>query len=237
MAALSTRALDLIAAGLTQDSSAEVGGALYRALEPFGVRALYARAYLSTASSTSGECLYSRISPPGWEALYAEKRFQDVNYLTREIRLRPAPFEWADIRLVSDGERALANALIDNGFPNGLAVPCHGPCGYVGVVSLAFERLHDIAPEDRRAIEFAALASHNRMRELSAVHEPRNRTLSRRERDCIGLIAQGMSDWDISVILGVAHTTIITHVQNAKRKLGARTRAQAVARCLTDGLL
>ena len=100
-----------------------------------------------------------------------------------------------------------------------------------------YSKFAENSAEDRRAIEFAALASHNRMRELSAVREPRNRTLSRRERDCIGLIAQGMSDWDISVILGVAHTTIITHVQNAKRKLGARTRAQAVARCLTDGLL
>ena len=61
--------------------------------------------------------------------------------------------------------------------------------------------------------------------------------LSPRERDCIGLIAEGKSDWEIGEILGVAETTVITHVQSARRKLGARTRAHAVALCLLSGLI
>ena len=61
--------------------------------------------------------------------------------------------------------------------------------------------------------------------------------LSRRERDCMRLIAQGNSDLEISVIMGVSHTTVISHVQNAKRKLGAKSRAQAIARCYEQDLL
>ena len=36
---------------------------------------------------------------------------------------------------------------------------------------------------------------------------------------------------------GVAETTVITHLNNAKRKLGARTRSQAVALALMAGLI
>lgn len=61
--------------------------------------------------------------------------------------------------------------------------------------------------------------------------------LSRRELECMNLIAQGKSDLEISVVMGVSHTTVITHVQNAKRKLNAKSRAQAIARCFAEKLL
>lgn len=54
--------------------------------------------------------------------------------------------------------------------------------------------------------------------------------LSPRERDCLVFVAQGKSDWEIGMILGVSKTTAHTHIENAKRKLDCRTRAQAVVR-------
>lgn len=54
--------------------------------------------------------------------------------------------------------------------------------------------------------------------------------LSPRERDCLVYVAQGKSDWEIGVILGVSKTTAHTHIENAKRKLDCRTRTQAVVR-------
>jgi DNA-binding CsgD family transcriptional regulator len=238
MSSMSTTAIDLIEPALKADTAARVGRVFFDALWTHGVRAIYARAYRG-ASATAGEDehIFSRISPPGWESFYAEKQFQDVNYLPREVRRRADPFRWSDIALINPQERALAQALVDNGFGDGLAAPCHGPGGYVGVVSLAFERLNEVAPADRSAIMFAAQVLHNRMRGLSPLKQSDLPRLSPRERDCIGFIAEGRSDWDISVILGVAQTTVISHVQNAKRKLGAATRAQAVARAITLGLL
>ena len=235
---ISTTAIDLIEAGLREDVAAQVGRAYFEALSVYGVRAIYARAYRSSASSLGEEeNVFSRISPPGWEGLYAEKRFQDANYLPREIRRRAEPFKWSDVTLINAKEKALAQALVDNGFNNGLAAPCHGPGGYVGVISLAFERLDEVAPAEQAAIQFASLVLHNRMRGLSPLGGDDRPKLSQRERDCIGFIARGKSDWEISVIMGVGQTTVISHVQNAKRKLGAATRAQAVAQCMTLGLL
>ena len=238
MLSISAKAIDLIEPALTETSAARVGRAFHDALLPFGVRAIYARAYHSSASVLRNEeHVFSRISPPGWESFYAERRFQDVNYLPREVRRRAEPFKWWEISLVYAKERALAQALIDKGFGDGIATPCHGPGGYVGVVSLAFERLEEVSPADRSAIQFASVVLHNRMRSLSSLGSTDMPKLSGRERDCLGFVAQGKSDWEISVILGVSHTTVISHVQNAKRKLGAATRAQAVAHCLTAGLL
>ena len=238
MASISLAALDLIDVPIRQTSAAEVGRAFFELLQPFGVRAIYARAYPQPGSETGGEeHIFSRISPTGWESFYAEKRFQNVNYLPREVRKRASPFRWSDIRLIDPREKVLAQALIDNGFEDGIATPCHGPAGYVGVVSLAFERLTDISPADQSAIQIVSLVLHNRMRDCSSLVERAVPKLSRRERDCLGFVSKGKSDWDISVILGISHTTVISHVQNAKRKLGAATRAQAVAQCYILGLL
>ena len=53
--------------------------------------------------------------------------------------------------------------------------------------------------------------------------------LTRRECDAISYVAEGKTDWEIGTILGVSEATARFHVDNARRKLGAVNRAQAVA--------
>jgi DNA-binding CsgD family transcriptional regulator len=60
---------------------------------------------------------------------------------------------------------------------------------------------------------------------------------SKREREILGLLARGSTDTQIAEILGLSPATVQTHVRNAKAKLGARTRAQAVALALVGGLI
>ena len=55
-------------------------------------------------------------------------------------------------------------------------------------------------------------------------------TLSVREREILARIASGARDREIADSLIVAETTIKTHVRHILRKLGARNRAEAVAR-------
>jgi DNA-binding CsgD family transcriptional regulator len=237
MPLLSNGVVDLIEAGLAGESAAGVGAAFFQALQPFGVSAIYARTYGVRRDVTTPQHTYTRISPPGWESLYAEKRFNEVNFLPREVRRRSQPFAWSEVELMTPAEHDLARVLVDCGFPDGLAVPCHGPHGYVAVVSLAFEGLDQLAPEERRAIEVASLVLHERMRALYTARADAPPSLSPRERDCMGFIAEGCSDSEIADRLGVGEATITTHVQSVRRKLGAKTRAQAVARCLIRNLL
>jgi DNA-binding CsgD family transcriptional regulator len=58
-----------------------------------------------------------------------------------------------------------------------------------------------------------------------------------REREILDLLADGATDEQIAVMLSVSPATVQSHVRNAKAKLGARTRAQAVALALQRGLI
>lgn len=53
--------------------------------------------------------------------------------------------------------------------------------------------------------------------------------LSDRERQILGLLAHGLTGSEVASRLFLSPATVRTHVQNAMRKLGARTRAHAVA--------
>jgi DNA-binding CsgD family transcriptional regulator len=66
---------------------------------------------------------------------------------------------------------------------------------------------------------------------------PGARVPSAREREILGLLAEGETDVQIAAHLKLSPATVQTHVRNAKAKLGARTRAQAVALALTSGLI
>ncbi|HEY7549899.1 MAG TPA: helix-turn-helix transcriptional regulator [Hyphomicrobiaceae bacterium] len=50
-------------------------------------------------------------------------------------------------------------------------------------------------------------------------------------------VAAGKSDWAIGQILNISGKTVNFHVENAKRKLGAGTRVQAVMAAMRGGLI
>jgi DNA-binding CsgD family transcriptional regulator len=59
--------------------------------------------------------------------------------------------------------------------------------------------------------------------------------LTRREQESLRLVAMGMTTTGAAEQLGISPETVRTHVRNAMNKLGARTRAQAIAVAMRDG--
>lgn len=59
--------------------------------------------------------------------------------------------------------------------------------------------------------------------------------LTRREQESLRLVARGMTTSVAAQQLGISPETVRTHVRNAMNKLGARTRAQAIAIAMRDG--
>jgi DNA-binding NarL/FixJ family response regulator len=66
---------------------------------------------------------------------------------------------------------------------------------------------------------------------------PRSGTLSERECEVLEQIARGHSIEDISGDLFLSPHTVRTHIKNILRKMGARTRAHAVAMAISEGLI
>ena len=63
----------------------------------------------------------------------------------------------------------------------------------------------------------------------------RDRQLSAREREVFELLAVGCTGEDIADRLVLSAETVRTHIRNGMRRLGARTRAHALAIALTNG--
>jgi DNA-binding NarL/FixJ family response regulator len=62
-------------------------------------------------------------------------------------------------------------------------------------------------------------------------------TLTARERQALGLLADGASTAEVAARLGVAVNTARNHVQRVLEKLGARSKLEAVAIARREGLL
>jgi DNA-binding CsgD family transcriptional regulator len=95
----------------------------------------------------------------------------------------------------------------------------------------------DIDPDVTRAAQLAGLMLTERLMEFSGGLKDDLQGLSDRERDCLAFMADGRRDKEIADLLGITEATVRFHLDNARRKLGARNRAQAVARLANLRLL
>jgi DNA-binding CsgD family transcriptional regulator len=72
---------------------------------------------------------------------------------------------------------------------------------------------------------------------LDRVRRTRCERLSGKERLVLAELARGNSTEEIGLVLSVSPHTVRTHVKNLMRKLGARTRAHAVAIALSESAI
>jgi DNA-binding CsgD family transcriptional regulator len=65
----------------------------------------------------------------------------------------------------------------------------------------------------------------------------RPKMLNEREIETLTWVARGKTSAQIADMLGLAKRTIDFHIDNARAKLGAATRTQAVAKATTERLI
>ena len=65
----------------------------------------------------------------------------------------------------------------------------------------------------------------------------RTHSLTAREREVMAWVSRGKTTWEIGEILHITKRTVDSHIESARQRLGAATRAQAVAIALGDGLI
>lgn len=61
--------------------------------------------------------------------------------------------------------------------------------------------------------------------------------LSKRETECLTWVASGKTAWEVAQILSISESTVIFHIENAKKKLTAVTVTHAVALAVGRGLI
>ncbi len=61
--------------------------------------------------------------------------------------------------------------------------------------------------------------------------------ITRREKEVLSLVFEGLTTKEISVSLFISEHTVNTHCKNIMRKLGARNRTGLIRSALTRGLI
>ena len=98
----------------------------------------------------------------------------------------------------------------------------------------------DVADAVRRAVDGEILVPARQLATLlarrreqarrEAEHGRRLDSLTPREREILGLMAEGLDNRDIARELGISYTTVRSHVRHLLSKMGARSKLEAVVK-------
>jgi DNA-binding NarL/FixJ family response regulator len=88
----------------------------------------------------------------------------------------------------------------------------------------------DLAMQRQMAARLVQHLVEDARRAPAASGDPALATLSERESEVLGLLADGMTDRQIAESLTISPRTVETHVSAILRKLGVRNRAEAAGR-------
>ncbi|CDX12646.1 Autoinducer-binding domain-containing protein [Mesorhizobium plurifarium] len=195
-------------------------------------------AYLVPSSSLG--CATDLISsyPQPWTSHYLHSRYEELDPVVHQARLRHEPFRWGagvgDLNLAAS-QRDLMNEAAQFGIRSGFTIPIHDRRGLFAALTFA--------SDERQPLFFRVIERYERALQLIAIffhiHARRRMTsermvdgvaLSNREIQCLEWAARGKSDWEIGRILGISQRTAAFHLDNAKKKLGVRTKIQAAIR-------
>jgi DNA-binding CsgD family transcriptional regulator len=179
--------------------------------------------------------------PEAWRKFYLSSGLVERDPLIDALRARRATFTWSDLRKDGSFLRAGAEALrrvAEQGWREGFVAPVARGGSHFGLVSLA-GRATDLSPEERKNLGLVCESLLARIRSLGP--PPRFPVppagLTGRELDTLRLVAVGRTDAQIAEELGISKFTAHQHVESARKRLGAKSRAQMVARAVAFGIV
>lgn len=219
-------------------TAAELAGATVAVSGPIGLRTVMA-GMLSVRGDEEGRDFYFGNWPESWKDYYT-REMGEADPIVQEARRRIWPFSWSELwgdRELSDHERNLVQLARRFDWSDGVAVPIHGPAGYLALVAYAGGPIR-FGPEERLILQALSYAAHERASTLFGKQGTRPPPkLSKRELQVMEWVARGRTDAQIADILKISATTVHTYVQQAMRKLGVRSRSQAVNELLLHSVL
>ncbi|MGH6908742.1 MAG: helix-turn-helix transcriptional regulator [Phenylobacterium sp.] len=238
------RALDLATTALAANTAEDASAAFYEAMTGLGASYLQTRVYrrplapLTSTSHFAAGGVIARFAPPTWPGSPAFNYICfDCNPLLNAIRSGLTRYRFSDFAPKdSEAYRTYWDAMSEARIDDALCATSYGPDRAIASLHLGFER-RSFAPEEALSIHMAGLLLTERLLTLAEPAGVDDVRLTDRERDSLAWVAEGKSDWEIAVILGLAESTVRFHVDNARRKLGAVNRTQAVARLAAARLL
>ncbi|AKM45289.1 LuxR family transcriptional regulator [Burkholderia contaminans] len=171
--------------------------------------------------------------PPAWRARYEDAGYAEIDPLIKHCLSCTVPLIWHD-ELFTGPSAHMRDEAKAYGLVYGVSCPVHDRRGMFSMLSMATD-----CPFQHREADTLRLLSisqlfanfvHSAMQKLLDSEYRRQNACDLTARECEALqwVGRGKTAWEISKILGIGQRTVVFHLSNAVRKLGANNRAQAV---------
>jgi len=176
----------------------------------------------------------------GWATRYVERGYAGQDRVAGELLLESRPYAWDEAmrrRRSSEAQVRIREEARDFGLAEGLFAPVRQSDGGYAAVVLAGPRPELDDPFGRTSAEVLSAYYAVEARRLLAADAPDRPRLSPRQRECLAWVRLGKSSSVIADLLGLSTETVEEHIAGACRKLGVRTRVQAVVEATLAGLI
>jgi DNA-binding CsgD family transcriptional regulator len=175
--------------------------------------------------------IHFRNWDPKWLELYDSQGFLAYDPLIRWPMVSGAAGSWTEIYAKfparDPGHGILAAARKFN-YHEGFVTPVRTLDGSTGLVSVGGGRRAPFDRRERLYLEAVSTCVLRQAEDLLGAEQPEipASKLTQRERECVALLRQGMTDAEIAKTMGIAPGTVRDYIDQARAKLGARNRTQ-----------
>lgn len=185
--------------------------------------------------------------PKSWTNRYFDLHYEQLDPVVRRARLEHDLFSWGSGAPTPAGtreQRKFFEEATTFGIESGITVPIRGGFGRMAAFTLATDdramQPERLVAKSKDVIQLVGLYFHTHAAaRLGAVCDQPDAdgVLTQRGRQCLAWAARGKTVADTAILVGIAPRTVVFHLENARRKLGATSIAQCVAEALRRRLL
>lgn len=195
---------------------------------------------------TEGEACQFILSgyPPQWMEHYQAIKYADIDPVLAHAYRYATPLLWQENTFDTPERRVLMEEARAYGLGSGLSVPVGGQPNEVALVSVANPEINKAAQAHSvhlvGALYVLSSYIHESVRRLVSVSPKESfepPPFTPRELECLRWWVGGKMATQIAEIMKISLSSVHFHLRNIKRKLGVRTKHQAIARAILQGIV
>jgi DNA-binding CsgD family transcriptional regulator len=205
-----------------------------------GIRDMYAFKHLTLLSVRNplignSPPVYCTTYPEEWTTHYVRNDYFSVDPVVQIYRSDFLPVDWSSLDQTSKHAKSLFREAKALGVGrNGLTVPVRGPSGERSLFSATSDSSRRewmfLRAKTKHDLMLLSHYMHERFVDVLEIGNDRFQRLSRRERQCLQMLAQGIVPKRIASVLQLSESAVRLYLATARKKLKAATIYQAIAR-------
>ena len=236
-------AFDTVAAAKKAGTIAELNEVVAASMEALGFDIFVGINFFDAGGVLNYAVTFGRTHE-AWERRYIEQCYFHRDPLWREAVTSSEPLFWSDVTgrgSLEPDEAIIFAEAAEHGMSDGFLTPIKGLDGSLWAVLLAGSEADAADPDTRAAAHLLSLYYGSLAQKIRRAEQQQRLVepvqLSRRQIECLNWVRQGKSSNDIGDLLGLSGRTVDHYLADACRRLGVRTRHQAVIDAALRGAL